>query len=78
MTAQIILFPWWRMSRLSQYPDAIVVATEHIWWLRRGLPELQPQTAAEMVGRHADTWDEVIDIYAELWQDLPDAVRRGG
>jgi hypothetical protein len=75
MTAEIILFPRWLVSRSSQLPNAIDVATEHIWWLRRSHPEATPQTAAEMVGRLADTWDEVIYIYAELWDNLPESIR---
>jgi hypothetical protein len=75
MTAEIILFPRRWMSRSSQLPHAIDVATEHIWWLRRTHPEVTPQTAAAMIGRLADTWDEAISAYADLWDNLPKSIR---
>jgi hypothetical protein len=76
MTAQIILFPRWRASLSSQLPSGIEAAIEHLIWLRTVGPQITPETAALMVDRLAATWADVIVIYAELWESLPEIIRR--
>ena len=76
MTAEIIILARWRMSRSSQLPPAVDVATEHVTWLRFTYPNIAPETAALMIDRHASTWAEVIEAYAALWEELPENIRR--
>jgi hypothetical protein len=75
MTAEIILFPRWRMARSSQLPPAIDVAMDHVIWLRFAYPDIAPETAGLMIDKQASTWAEVIEAYAALWGVLPEEIR---
>ena len=63
--------------RRPQLPSAIEVAIDHIIWLRAEYPGVHPRTAAAMIGAEAESWAEVIRLYAEAWERLPEEVRRG-
>ena len=79
MTAEIIMLAEWRMAhRRPQLPSATSVAIDHVIWLRAACPGVHPRTAAAMIGVEAESWAEVIRLYAELWEQLPEEVRRRG
>ena len=78
MTAQIILFPISRMSRSSQLPPPIDVALDHVLWLRLAYPSLGAHEAGMTYGLYVYSWAELIRGLAEIWDELPEDIRREG
>jgi hypothetical protein len=75
VTAIIINLAGWRMRR-SALPSAMDVAIDQIMWLRAAYPGVHPRTAAAMLGLKAESWAQVIELYAAAWEALPEEIRR--
>jgi hypothetical protein len=78
MTADVIPFPWWRVSRSSQLPPAIDVALGHLVWLRRRYPKRTAYQIGMTYGLYVYTWAELVHGLADIWNELPEEVRREG
>jgi hypothetical protein len=81
MTALIVMLAGWRMAQRRSHkslPSAIDVALDHVIWLRLRDPRLSAYQAGLPYGLSVHTWAELVQALAAIWQDLPEAVRRGG
>jgi hypothetical protein len=78
MTALIVFLAGFRMSkRMTQLPPAIDVALDHVMWVRTGDPRLTAAEIGATYGLHVYTWAQLVRGVADIWEHLPEAVRRG-